>query len=69
MAKPSGDHIPLGGFVLSSNPRPKSRMPRRSQKYFWRSLDHAMPDGPPFFLILVVAVLLIVNGVIAFLRW
>jgi hypothetical protein len=43
-------------------------MPRRLQKYFWRSLDHAMPDGPPFFLIFVVAFLLILNGFLAFLR-
>jgi hypothetical protein len=67
--KPPGDYIPLGGFVLYSNPRLNSRMPCRLQNYFWRSLDHAMPDGPPFFLFLVVVVLLILNGVIAFLRW
>jgi hypothetical protein len=47
----------------------KIAMPRRLQIYFWRSLDHAMPDGPPYFLFSVVVVLLIVNGVIAFLRW
>jgi hypothetical protein len=43
-------------------------MPRRLQNYFWRSLDHAMPDGPPFFLIFVVVFLLISNGFLAFLR-
>jgi hypothetical protein len=44
-------------------------MPPRLQKYVWRFLDHAMPDGPPFFLTFVVVFLLIVNGFIAFLRW
>jgi hypothetical protein len=39
------------------------------QKYFWRALDHAMPDGPPVFLVFVVVSLLIGNGIIAFLRW
>jgi hypothetical protein len=39
------------------------------QKYFWRSLDHAMPDGPPILLVFVVAVLLVVNGFVAFFRW
>jgi hypothetical protein len=43
-------------------------MPRRLQNYFWRSLDHAMPDGPPFFLMFVVVFLLILNGFLAFLR-
>jgi hypothetical protein len=44
-------------------------MPPRLQKYFWRSLDQAMPDGPPIFLVLVIAVLLVVNGFVAFSRW
>jgi hypothetical protein len=44
-------------------------MPSRLQKYFWRSLDHAMPDGRPYFLIFVVVFLLVVNAFIAFLRW
>jgi hypothetical protein len=44
-------------------------MPSRLQKYFWRSLDRAMPDGPPIFLVFVIALLLIVNGFVAFLRW
>jgi hypothetical protein len=44
-------------------------MPTRLQKYFWRFLHHAMPDGPPFFLVFVVTFLLIVNGFIVFLRW
>jgi hypothetical protein len=43
-------------------------MPPRLQKYFWRSLDHAMPDGP-IFLVFVIAFLLVVNGFVAFLRW
>jgi hypothetical protein len=40
----------------------------RLQEYFWRSLDHAMPDGKPIFLVFVIAFLLVVNGFIAFLR-
>jgi hypothetical protein len=43
-------------------------MPPRLQKYFWRFLDHAIPDGQPFFLVCVVAFLLIVNGFVAFLH-
>jgi hypothetical protein len=69
VAKPPGDHIPLGGFVFCSHPSLKVAVPPRLQKYFWRFLDHAMPDGPPFFLTFVVVFLLIVNGFIAFLRW
>jgi hypothetical protein len=44
-------------------------MSPRLQKYFWRSLDHAMPDGPPTFLVLAIALLLVANGFITFLRW
>jgi hypothetical protein len=44
-------------------------MPSRLQKYFWRSLDRAMPDGPPIFLFVVIALLLVVNGFVAILRW
>jgi hypothetical protein len=44
-------------------------VPPRLQKYFWRALDHAMPDGPAFFLTFVVVFLLIVNGFVVFLRW
>jgi hypothetical protein len=44
-------------------------MPPRLQRYFWRSLDYAMPDGAPIFLVFVIAVLLVVNGFVAFLRW
>jgi hypothetical protein len=43
-------------------------VPPRLQKYFWRALDHAMPDGQPVFLVFVVVSLLIVNGITAFLR-
>jgi hypothetical protein len=43
-------------------------MPPHLQKYFWRLLDHAMPEGPPFVLTLIVMFLLIVNGFIVFLR-
>jgi hypothetical protein len=42
-------------------------VPPRLQKYFWRALDHAMPDGRPFFLTFVVVFLLIVDGLIAIL--
>ena len=44
-------------------------MPPRLQKYLWRALDQAMPDGPPIFLVFVIVFLLVVNGFIAFLRW
>jgi hypothetical protein len=49
------------------NDRP--RMPPRLLKYFWRSLDHAMPDGPPILLVFLIAVLLVANGFVAFSRW
>jgi hypothetical protein len=57
---------PLGGFVFSQI---EVAVPPRLQKYFWRALDHAIPDGPAFFLTFVVVFLLIVNGIVAFLRW
>jgi hypothetical protein len=41
-------------------------MPPRLQNCFWRFLDHAMPDGPPVFLIFVVVSLVILNGFIVF---
>ena len=63
-AKPPGDHTPPGGLCLNDRPR----MPSRLQKYFWRSLDRAMPDGPPIFLLLVIAFLLVVNGFVAIFR-
>jgi hypothetical protein len=44
-------------------------MPPRLQKYFWLSLDHAMPHGPPVFLVFVIAFLLVANGFVAFSRW
>jgi hypothetical protein len=44
-------------------------MPPRLLKYFWRSLDHAMPDGPPILLVFLIAVLLVANGFVAFSRW
>jgi hypothetical protein len=31
--------------------------------------NRAMPDGPPIFLVFVIAFLLVVNGFIALLRW
>jgi hypothetical protein len=43
-------------------------MPPRLQKYLWRVVDNAMPDGPPFFLTFLVLFLLIVNGLILLLR-
>jgi hypothetical protein len=64
MAKPPGDYIPPGGLFK----RQASHAPRL-QNYFWRSLDRAMPDGPPIFLVFVITSLLVVNGFIAFLRW
>jgi hypothetical protein len=44
-------------------------MPPRLKKYFWRSLDLAMPDGPPVFLVFLIASLLIANGFVALLPW
>jgi hypothetical protein len=43
-------------------------MPPRLQKYIWLVADHAMPDGPAFFLTFLVLLLLIVNGLILLLR-
>jgi hypothetical protein len=56
---------PPGGFCLNARPR----MPSRLQKYFWRSLDHAMPDGAPIFLVVVIVCLLVVNSFVAFFPW
>jgi hypothetical protein len=36
-------------------------MLRRFRSFFWRILDHVMPDGPPVFLIWVIVMLLVVN--------
>jgi hypothetical protein len=44
-------------------------MPPRLQRYFWRLLDQAMPDGTPVFLLLVVTILLVLNGFVASSRW
>jgi hypothetical protein len=44
-------------------------MPRRLQSLFWRAVDQVMPDGPPVFLIWVIVMLLVVNGIIAISRW
>jgi len=41
-------------------------MPRRFRSFFWRALDHVMPDGPPVFLTWVM--LLIVSGIVAISR-
>jgi hypothetical protein len=65
MANPPGDILPRR-FVFSQI---EVAVPPRLRKYFWRALDHAMPDGPAFFLTFVVVFLLIVNGIVAFLRW
>jgi hypothetical protein len=44
-------------------------MPPRLQKYVWRILDHAMPEGPAFFLTALIVLLLIMNGLVTLLRW
>jgi hypothetical protein len=44
-------------------------MPRRFQNWFWRALDHVMPDGPPVLLIWAIMMLLIINAIIAISRW
>ena len=64
MAKPSGDPARRPSFKMTG-----PRMPLRLQSYFWRFLDQAMPDGPPVFLVLVIAFLLAANGFVAFSRW
>jgi hypothetical protein len=44
-------------------------MPPLLRKYFWRFLDQVMPDGPARFLTFLILFLLVVNGVVAILRW
>jgi hypothetical protein len=39
-------------------------MPPRLQRYIWRIVDQAMPIGPPVFLIFLVLLLLMLNGLI-----
>jgi hypothetical protein len=47
---------------------PRLEMPPRLQRYIWRFVDHAMPDGPAFFLTFLIVFLLILNGFMVFLR-
>jgi hypothetical protein len=44
-------------------------MPPRFRNLFWRALDHVMPDSRPVFLVWLILILLIVNAIIALLRW
>ena len=41
----------------------------RLRSLFWRALDHLMPDDRPTFLMWLILMLLIVNGLIAVQRW
>jgi hypothetical protein len=41
---------------------------RRFRSIFWRALDRMMPDGPPVFLMWVILMLLIVNGLVLTMR-
>jgi hypothetical protein len=43
-------------------------MPPRLQRWAWRILDHAMPEGPAFFLTFLVVFLLIANVLIVLVR-
>jgi hypothetical protein len=44
-------------------------MRNRYQKFIWRIQDNVMPVGPPFFLTVVILLLLILNGIVALNRW
>jgi hypothetical protein len=44
-------------------------MRQRFRSFFWRALDHLMPDDRPAFLMWLVLMLLIINGIVAIQRW
>jgi hypothetical protein len=68
-----------GNRIEGSNPSPSAIiltialrtefMGRRFTFFFWRALDHVMPDGRPVFLAWLILLLLIINGVVALQRW
>jgi hypothetical protein len=41
---------------------------RRLRKFFWLTLDHVMPDGPPVFLTFIILLLVILNVITALSR-
>ena len=67
MAKPSGDHTSVWRLCLTMT-FGGFEMPPRLQKYLWLVVDHAVPEGPAFFLTFLVLLLLIVNVLILLLR-